>query len=86
MPIDATAPDPELPRIEAFLAGTGDLETAARELLSLVPSEGLFFEIEQTSIPSPEAAERLERLRARVEALLEERRRRSDNVNGPGDR
>ncbi len=65
--------DSIMPNVDAYLAGHGDLEVAAAELINLLPLHGTL--LGQDDDHSPEVVERARVLEARTRVLLAELRR-----------
>jgi hypothetical protein len=65
--------DSIMPNVDAYLAGKGDLEVAAAELIRLMPLHGTLLGSEDDH--SPEVIERARILEARTRVLLAELRR-----------
>jgi hypothetical protein len=61
-----------MPRVDAYLAGNGDLEAAAAELISCMPVHGTLLGSDQSH--SADVEGRAQLLRARTRTLLAELR------------
>jgi hypothetical protein len=68
-----------MPLVDAYLAGTGDLEAAAAELIRHMPLHGSLFGGDPDAAPTPEVEQRGRDLMARVSALLAQMREDTDN-------
>lgn len=66
-----------MPLVESYLAGTGDLDAAAAELIRHMPLHGSLFGSDAEA-PPPEVEERGRELMARVRAMLTEMREADD--------
>jgi hypothetical protein len=69
-----------MPLVDAYLAGEGDLDAAAAELISFMPLHGSLFGKDPVEEPSPEVEERGRILMARVRSLLAELRATDDGT------
>lgn len=72
--------DSRMPLVDAYLAGTGDIDSAAAELIRHMPLHGSVFGSE-TESPPPEVEERGRQLMARVREMLAEMREDSDDID-----
>lgn len=70
--------DSRTPLVDAYLAGEGELDAAAAELIGLMPLHGSLFGKDPVKPPPPEVEERGRLLIARVRALLAELRAAAD--------
>lgn len=68
--------DSRMPLVDAYLAGTGDLDAAAAELIRHMPLHGSLFGSD--AAPPPEVEERGRELMARVGVLLAQMRELDD--------
>ena len=59
-----------MPLVDAFLAGSGDLDAAAAELIRHMPLHGSLFGSDPEAAPPPEVEQRGRELMARVAAML----------------
>ena len=72
--------DSRMPLVDAYLAGEGDLEAAAAELIGFMPLHGSLFGKDPVEAPPPEVEERGRVLIARVRSLLAELRAAADGT------
>lgn len=72
--------DARMPLVDAYLAGTGDLDAAAAELIRHMPLHGSLFGSDAAS-PPPEVEERGRQLMVRVRELLAEMREDTDDID-----
>jgi len=70
--------DSRMPLVDAYLAGEGDLDAAAAELIRYMPLHGSLFGKDPVEPPPPEVEERGRVLMDRVRVLLAELREASD--------
>ena len=67
-----------MPLVDAYLAGTGDLDAAAAELIRHMPLHGSLFGSDPDDAPTPEVEQRGRDLMARVSAMLAAMREYTD--------